>query len=418
MLTKDQSILNQHVNMSTKRQQKAAGRSTSLMDAASATKALKISRASLYVYVSRGLIRSTPDPANGKSSLYAAADIQTLIARKKQSRRPRAAAAAALDYGLPVLKTRITHFEGNHCFYRGRDAVALSRKATLEEAARLLWDSGEHDPFPEVRFDPRRVTGWAATAKVSATDRATDRAMMLLSLLTPHEVTPSGKPGPHAFQAAANLLAAVTVSIVGTATAYAGPVHRVVASAWRRPKAAEIIRRALVLLADHELNASTFAVRVVASTGAGLTHCTIAGLAAMSGPRHGGATERLRALLDEIDACADAEGVIEARLNRGETIPGFGNSVYPDADPRGAELMAGVKLDRTMAAALQAARELAGGEPNVDFGLLAIERTFDLPRGAALALFALGRSVGWIAHAFEQRAAGTLIRPRAEFVLE
>ena len=155
----------------------------------------------------------------------------------------------------------------------------------------------------------------------------------------------------------------------------------------------------------------------MASTGASLTNCVIAGLTAMSGPKHGGATERLRALLTEVDATGDAAASVATRLDRGETIPGFGNSVYRDADPRGAELASAAKLDATMRATLQAARSMAGVEPNVDFGLLAIERKFDLPKGAALALFAMGRSVGWIAHAFEQRATGTLIRPRAEFVL-
>lgn len=388
------------------------------MDANSATRALSISHASLYVYVSRGLIRSTPDPSNSRSCLYATADIQALVARKRQTRRPRVAVANALDYGLPVLKTRITHFEDNHCYYRTREAVAFSRKATLEDAARLLWDTGDTNPFSGLQFDPCQVLGWQTIATGYAPERATDRAMLLLSLLTPHEVTRAGRPGLHAFQAAAHLLAALTVAVAGTGAAFSGPIHRAVSVAWHRPRAAEIIRRALVLLADHELNASTFAVRVVASTGAGLAHCAIAGLAAMSGPRHGGATERLRALLDEIDACGDADSAVETRLNRGETLPGFGNSVYRDADPRGAELIAAVKLDTTMAALLKSARLLAGFEPNVDFGLLAIERAFDLPKGSALALFALGRSVGWIAHAFEQRTTGALIRPRAEFVLE
>jgi citrate synthase len=195
-------------------------------------------------------------------------------------------------------------------------------------------------------------------------------------------------------------------------------MHSAVARAWQCPRGEEHIRRALVLLADHELNASTFAVRVVASTSASLTHCVIAGLAAMSGARHGGATERLRLLLEEIDAGGDAEGVIEARLARGETLPGFGKSVYRDADPRGPELISTVRLDATMKATLKAARSLAGSDPNVDFGLLALERALQLPRGAALGLFALGRSVGWMAHAFEQVTAGALIRPRAEFVTQ
>lgn len=388
-----------------------------LLDSAAATRALSISRATLYVYVSRGLIRSVPHPREPKACLYSAADIAALIDRRRSTRRPYAAAAMALDYGLPVLKSRITHFEGDRCFYRDREAVALSRTATLEEAARLLWGA-EEDPFSAVRFDPRGVEGWRSIAANCAPASATSRGSLLLSLLADQEAPTAGRPGSHAFQTAARLVAALVVAVAGGDAPYKGPIHRAISAAWRRPKAAELIRRALVLLADHELNASTFAVRVVASTGANLANCVIAGLAAMSGPKHGGATERLRALLAEIDATGDALGAVAARLGRGETLPGFGNSVYRDADPRGAELVSAVALDETMAATLRAARSMAGVEPNVDFGLLALERRFDLPAGAALALFAIGRSVGWIAHAFEQRATGRLIRPRAEYALE
>jgi len=383
-----------------------------LLDSAAAMRALSITRATLYVYVSRGLIRSLPHPKVPKARLYAAADIMALIDRRARMRRPRAAAATALDYGLPVLKSAITHFEDDRCFYRDREAVALSRAATLEEAARLLWNTGGADPFASVRFDPRDIEGWTSAASTCATASATSRATLLLSLLPPHD-----EAEPHDFERAAWLVAALIAAIAGIEGVYRGPVHRAIGAAWRRPRAGELIRRALVLLADHELNASTFAVRVVASTGASLTNCVVAGLAAMSGPKHGGATERLRAMLTEVDAGGDAAAVVAARLSCGETLPGFGNSVYRDADPRGAELVSAVKLDATMAATLKAARSMAGVEPNVDFGLLALERSFDLPQGAALALFAMGRSVGWIAHALEQRATGTLIRPRAEFVL-
>jgi citrate synthase len=174
----------------------------------------------------------------------------------------------------------------------------------------------------------------------------------------------------------------------------------------------------LVLLADHELNASTFAVRVVASTGARLTHCVMGGLAAVSGPRHGGASERLRAFLTGLETPEDAAAAVEARLQQGERLPGFGHIYYRDEDPRAVELLSVVKPDPVLAAVLDAGRAMAGVEPNVDFGLIAVERTFGLPPGAAIALFAMGRSVGWIAHVFEQRASGALIRPRAEFVAE
>lgn len=388
-----------------------------LLDAAAATRVLSITRASLYVYVSRGLIRSVPHPERSRACLYAAADIHALIERRTRTRRPRAAAATALDYGLPVLKSRLTHFENGRCFYRDREAVAFSRNASIEDAARLLWNTGEVDPFANVQFDPRRIAGWTSIAKNHAPNRATERAGLLLSLLTQHELPGTGRPGPHAFQSAVQLVIAVVVSIAQIETPFKGPIHKAISKAWKRPKAAELIRRALVLLADHELNASTFAVRVVASTGAGLTNCVIAGLGALSGPLHGGATERLRAMLAEADATGDATAVVTARLSRGESLPGFGNSVYRDADPRGAELVSALRLDATMTETLNAARFLAGVEPNVDFGLLALERTFALPQGAALGLFAMGRCIGWIAHAFEQRSTGSLMRPRAEFVL-
>jgi len=388
------------------------------MDAEAASKALGVSRSTLYAYVSRGLVRSTPHPSVAKASLYVAADVQALIARKTRMRRPRAAAASALEFGLPVLKTRITHFEGDRFFYRDKDAVEFSRDATFEEAARLLWGMGEADPFVDVRFDPREVPGWSEIAARFLPPRPPDRAALLLPLLTARESPSVGKPSAHAFGAAARLVQAVVAAVAGIERPIAGPIHLAIASAWRKPKAGDAIRRALVLLADHELNASTFAVRVVASTSARLTHCVLGGLAALSGPRHGGASERVVAFLSGIQTPAEAVKAVEERLGHGERIPGFGHIYYREEDPRAVELLSVVKPDPVMAAMWEATRAMAGVEPNVDFSLVALERRFGLPAGSAVALFAMGRSVGWLAHVFEQRAAGTLIRPRAEFVPE
>jgi citrate synthase len=142
----------------------------------------------------------------------------------------------------------------------------------------------------------------------------------------------------------------------------------------------------------------------------------LAGLAALSGPLHGGASDRARAFIDRIGEPDDAAIVVATALERGEYLPGFGHFVYRDGDPRAAELLSIVEPDEVMAAVLDAARSMAGVEPNVDFALLALERRYGLPEGAAIALFAMGRPVGWLAHVFEQRASGALIRPRAEFV--
>jgi len=188
------------------------------------------------------------------------------------------------------------------------------------------------------------------------------------------------------------------------------------ARAWGSDAAgADLIRRALVLCADHELNASAFAVRVVASTGAALPACLLAGLAALSGPLHGGMTERVAALLAEPGMKADPAGALAARLDRGERLPGFGHRLYPAGDPRATALLAALDPGPWWQSVFAAAEELTGLRPNIDAALVALERTLRLPEGAALAIFATGRTAGWIAHALEQRQDGRLIRPRASY---
>src|SRR5262245_36903289 len=144
------SILNQDINMTRSASKKTVVKGAEgLIDAAAATKALGVSRNTLYAYVSRGLVRSVAHPTLAKASLYSARGVPALIALKTKMRRPRAAAASARDFGLPVLKTRLTHFEGDALFYRGEEAVSFSRRATLEDTARLLWASGDGNPFDE-----------------------------------------------------------------------------------------------------------------------------------------------------------------------------------------------------------------------------------------------------------------------------
>jgi citrate synthase len=184
---------------------------------------------------------------------------------------------------------------------------------------------------------------------------------------------------------------------------------------------APVIRAALVLSADHEFNASTFAARVVASTGANLHGATIAGLAAINGPRHGGLTRRVSALFDSLKGEADLDAALARRLAAGQDLPGFGHPLYPDGDVRAAVLLellrATVKEqpELTIADRLALAGErLIGRKPNLDFATVTIERVLGLPSDSALSMFLLGRTVGWIAHAIEQ-ADGSLIRPRARY---
>ncbi|MFT5686840.1 MAG: citrate synthase [Myxococcota bacterium] len=169
-----------------------------------------------------------------------------------------------------------------------------------------------------------------------------------------------------------------------------------------RPDAAGIIDHALILCADHELNASTFAARVVASTGADLSACLIAGLAALSGPRHGTASDRVEAMLDAWPTPLTLPS------------PGCGHRLYPDGDPRVLPLLAPGVTAHT-AEVLRAVVD-AGEAPNVDFGLVAMRRFAGLPWGAGAVIFAVGRLAGWIAHVGEEQGRGVLIRPRARYV--
>jgi len=107
--------------------------------------------------------------------------------------------------------------------------------------------------------------------------------------------------------------------------------------------------------------------------------------------------------------------VVEARLARGDRLPGFGHPLYPDGDPRADTLLARLPADRTREALLDAVGQLGGWPPNIDAALTATRRALRLPRGAALAIFAIGRTAGWIAHALEQQQDGKLIRPRARY---
>jgi citrate synthase len=192
----------------------------------------------------------------------------------------------------------------------------------------------------------------------------------------------------------------------------------------RKTKGAALaaMNMALVLCADHELNASAFTVRVAASAGADLYACMSAGLATLSGPEHGGACDRVEALAAEAGRPERARAVVRDRTRRGEAIPGFGHKLYPSGDPRARPLLAAAeKLApkspgvRTLLE-LSAAMASSGREPpSIDLALVALTEALNAPPGSAAGIFAIGRSAGWIAHALEQRDAGFMVRPRARY---
>jgi citrate synthase len=382
------------------------------LDAATAAQNLGISRATLYAYVSRGLVHTAPAQDDPRRRLYSAHDIAALQQRKSVGRRPRVVAETALDWGLPVLASGLTLIENGRLFYRGQDAASLADHATIEDIARLLWGCGTVDPFEDRSSPPP----WDdALLRQAATLPFTERCQMLLPLVAEGRATAWKRKADRLWPGAARLVAAIAAAATGTNPSHR-PIHAQLAAVWGLDAAgADLIRRALVLVADHELNVSAFAVRVVASTGASLGACLTAGLSGLSGPRHGGTTSLIEVLFDEIAAEDDIAGFIERRLRRGDGLPGFDHPLYPEGDPRAAVILPHLAPDPARNALLQAVAETTGSAPNIDFALVSLRRALGLPPGTALALFAIGRSVGWIAHALEQHGNDKLIRPRARY---
>lgn len=384
------------------------------LDAEGAAATLGISRATLYAYVSRGLIQTTGTKEDPRRRLYSAHDIEQLKKRKSVGRRPKEAAATALDFGLPVLSSAVTLIEHGRLFYRGQDALSLAEQASLEDVARLLWDCGATDPFRDPKAAPQ---GWdAALLAATASLPLTERCQSLMPFVAAGRATAWKRESRRLWPGAAALTRSMAAACIGRQPDDR-PVHLSLADHFGLDAiGADLIRRALVLQADHELNASAFAVRVTASTGASLGACLNAGLSALSGPRHGGMTSLVELLFDEVERVGDAAEVVETRLRRGDGVPGFDHPLYPDGDPRANGILSHLPADPMTTDLLSVMEETAGLRPTCDVALVALRRRLGLPRGSALALFAIARTTGWIAHALEQTADERLIRPRARYV--
>jgi len=357
----------------------------------------------LYAYVSRGRVQVRPDPHDPRRSLYRAADIAALTERKARSRKISDVATGAINWGEPVLASAITTVTAGRLFYRGRDAIRLAETETLESVARLL--RGGHGAALKRTDRPQPPAGADMTT----------RAYLALAQRAAVDPPARGRAPLALAVEAATLLDVLTDAVAGQVGG--GPIHNRLALAWGvgpGGPGADLIRRMLVLVADHELNASAFAARVAASTGASLAASALAGLATLSGPRHGGATLAVRKFADEAARLGPREA-ISGRLTDDRALPGFGHNLYPDGDPRAAALLERFKPPPELARLQQMVEAITGLAPNVDFTLIAACEALKLPKDAPFALFAVARCAGWIAHAIEQGQADTLIRPRARY---
>ncbi|MDF3833569.1 citrate synthase family protein [Cupriavidus basilensis] len=384
------------------------------LTSAQAAARLGVSRPTLYAYVSRGLLHAH-DGETPRESRYLADDVERLAGQRTRGRKPREVAKATLSWGLPVLESGITLIEDGQLYYRGDNAVALAASDTVEALAALLWQCPQQAAFGAGA--PAAPAYLAAMQAAYAGRRAEEALLPLFTIASDDAATAQWQRSPARLAEGCGVLVRLMAAcLLGTAPA-SEPVHRQCASAWQvDDEGADLIRMALVLCADHELNASSFTARCVASTGASLRAAVVAGLSALTGGRHGGTTARGEALWDELGDAPPGPRLRE-RLARGEDLPGFGHHLYPAGDVRAAALLARILPHHPQwQEIIDEAFALIGQRPSVDFALVALRRHLRLPPGAAFGLFALGRTIGWIAHGIEQRADAELIRPRAAYI--
>jgi citrate synthase len=381
-----------------------------LVSAREAADRLGIKLDTLYAYVSRGRLRSVMVPGT-RERRYRSEDIQALLEARSGTRPAANPDPEAL---MPVIGSSICLIVNGHFYYRGRDAVRLSQAATLEEVAKLLW-------LEEAGSELEDPGGPSRTANAGAISGLIERCQIRLTALGDEDLTALDLTRARVIRTGWRILRELTACVAPTLPS-PNPIHRRLAAAWRLDEAgADLLRRCLVLIADHELNPSTFVARCVASTGATPYAVVAAALSALSGRFHGGETARAEGLLHELLDEDDPMAVMAGRLARGERLPGFGQPLYPEGDPRAIAILAALAQAAPEAHALadraaETGLRLIGRHPNVDFALAAAALGLGLPRSTALGLFIVGRTVGWIAHAIEQYESGVLIRPRARYL--
>jgi citrate synthase len=387
---------------------------------AEAAERLGVKPATLYAYVSRGLLARERAP-DGRASTFDPAEIDRLArpGRPRRGRRP------ATDLVLPSALTTIAQ---GIPWYRGLPVPDLAGSRSFEEVATWLWTGQFPDPAPPWRTGAAALkAGRRAQAALPPAALPLERIRVIAAALAAGdelrlELHPAAVTG-----AGRSLIAGLVDCLPRPGPAPEG--SSIAARLWAglspldpEPGLVETVDASLVLLADHELAASTVAARVAASVRADPYAVVSAGLAAVSGTLHGGASLGIEALLGEIDRPERAASVVGARLRQGERLRGFGHRLYPDGDPRAAVLLArlrdtagGSPRLAVVEALLEAAAERGLPDPNVDLALAALAHVAGMTRGAGEAVFAVARTAGWIAHALEEYERDTPIRPRARY---
>lgn len=403
-----------------------------LLTAQEASALLGIKPATLYTYVSRGLLHPLRQ-AHRKANRYLLEELQSLKVRSSVRQGSGPVAAAAMRWGQPVIETSITEIEADGPRYRGFLATDLVRHpARFENTAELLWsglqtDSPQTWPIETMKVDVARALE-AVLQKGCNRPRMMRVFSIVATVLGGGTLEQELRMGSTERLSRQMLFAfAGACGLLGPRGVYQQPqveqslaLHVMDAmGATKAPALEQAINTALILSADHELSSSTFSARIAASTGATLHACVVAALATHQGAALAGGADAAEDFIESLHSNADLIGRLAEAELKGRRLPGFGLPIYPNGDPRAA-LMIKLAQQKAPGSAqadlalrfVEGINERLGLHPNIEMGLVVLCNAWRLPPRSACALWGIGRTAGWIAHTMEQRLAGFTIRPR------
>lgn len=365
---------------------------------------LGVKSQTLYAYVSRHRIAARPDPTNPRRSLYSANDIARLTGANPGDIPGVLLSPESLQGRIMTVESHLTTAVDGRMFYRGQDVVQWAQAATLEDTAGLLWDARGAQPFqglgPRLDVQPgltARARLFAAIGRRAQEDRGgaadSDPAERLA-------------------------LAASTLNEGIDAIAGLGPrlhFHQRLGRAWKvLEREQHALRRALVLVADHQLDAAALATRVATGGGASPAAAAMAGLVTLV---HGPAALEIERSITHVQAARrDPISAARQRFEALGMVPGFGDAAWPDGDPRAQDLINRVELPSDLVAVVEEGKRVSGQSPTLALGLALVARKLDLPREGAVDLYLIGRLAGLLGHALDQASNGSPITARLRYV--
>jgi citrate synthase len=393
-----------------------------------AAELLGVKPETVYAYVSRGQL-SSRRVTGGRGSTFDAKEVEALARRNR-----REGGGSPGSGGELSVRTRITFIDRDRYYFRGVDATELAARHSYEEIAEWLW-TGRMQPgvtftAPGATVDTARRAVAALPEHTGPTDRLRVAAIA------------AAAADPLRFDLSEEAVLGSARTLIPTLVAALPPVlhdhrrddARLAPRLWtrlsgRKPDEASlrVLDTALGLLVDHDLAASTLAVRVAASARAHAYAAVSAGLGVLEGPLHGAASGLAHKLLLDVLELGDAAPVIAEELRAGRRIPGLGHRLYPGEDPRARALFALLEEIPRAEPALLAARDIVATtarhaplHANVDLALAVLTASSGMPARAGETIFAVARTAGWIAHALEEygerplrmRPSGTYVGPK------